>query len=214
MFTGIIQKVGEITALRHRNGAGRLTVRIGAWTPPIALGESIAIEGVCLTVAEISGEAVTFDVLEETFSKTTLGSKKVGVAVNVERAVRAGDFLGGHIVSGHVDGVGTFRAVGRAGADRMVEVACGVEILQGLVPKGSVALSGISLTVVAVRADAFTVHIIPHTWEHTSLKFARIGTTVNLETDLMGKYARQHLVARDSTPPLTLERLRTAGFID
>ncbi len=213
MFTGIIQKIGEVVALQRSGGAGRLAVKAGAWTPPVALGESIAIEGVCLTVAQLASEVLHFDVLEETFSKTTLGEKKIGDALNLERAVRAGDFLGGHIVSGHVDGVGKIRHLGRAGTDRVVEVQCGADILQGLVPKGSVALGGISLTVVDVKHDAFTVHIIPHTWENTSLRIARAGDAINLETDVIGKYVARHLAAHGGSA-LTLDKLRAAGFAD
>lgn len=211
MFTGIIQKIGEVVALHSGGGAGRLAVKAGEWTPAVALGESIAIEGVCLTVAQLSGEAVHFDVLEETLAKTTLGARRPGAAVNLERAVRAGDFLGGHIVTGHVDGVGTIRSVGQAGADRVVEVACGGELLPGIVPKGSIALNGISLTVVEVRADAFTVHIIPHTWGNTSLRAVRPGDAVNLETDILGKYVARHLAAQGPST-LTLDKLRAAGF--
>jgi riboflavin synthase len=214
MFTGIIQKVGEVAALQRSGGAGRLALKAGAWTPPVALGESIAIEGVCLTVAQISGEVLHFDVLEETLAKTTLGGKKRGDGVNLERAVRAGDFLGGHIVSGHVDGVGAIARLGRAGADRIVEVRCGADLLRGIVPKGSIALNGISLTVVEVKADAFTVHIIPHTWEHTSLRTARAGDAVNLETDILGKYVARHLAAREKKSSVTFDQLRAAGFAD
>ena len=213
MFTGIIQKLGTVVALQRSGGAGRLSVRAGTWTPPVALGESIAIEGVCLTVAQLAGEVLHFDVLEETLTKTTLGGKKIGDELNLERAVRAGDFLGGHIVSGHVDGVGKIRRLGQAGADRVVEVQCDAEILQGLVPKGSIALSGISLTVVDLTPDAFTVHIIPHTWAHTSLRAARPGDTINLETDILGKYVARHLAAHGASA-LTLDKLRTAGFAD
>ena len=213
MFTGIIQKLGEIVALQRSGGAGWLALRAGAWQPPVALGESIAIEGVCLTVAQISGEVLHFDVLEETFTQTTLGGKKSGAEVNLERAVRAGDFLGGHIVSGHVDGVGKLRHLGRAGADRVVEVQCDAELLQGLVAKGSIALNGISLTVVDLKPDAFTVHIIPHTWGHTSLRAARAGDAINLETDILGKYVARHLAAHGPST-LTLDKLRAAGFAD
>ena len=213
MFTGIIQKVGAVVTLQRGGSAGRLALKAGAWTPPVALGESIAIEGVCLTVAKIFGEVLHFDVLEETLAKTTLGSKKSGDGVNLERAVRAGDFFGGHIVSGHVDGVGKIMRLGHAGADRVVEVQCGAEILHGIVPKGSIALNGISLTVVEVKANACTMHIIPHTWEHTSLRVARVGAAVNLETDMLGKYVERHLAAR-SPSTLTLDKLRAAGFAD
>ena len=214
MFTGIIQKVGEVAALQRSGGAGRLALKAGAWTPPVALGESLAIEGVCLTVAQLSGEVLHFDVLEETLARTTLGGKQAGDGVNLERAVRAGDFLGGHIVSGHVDGTGEIARLGHAGADRVVEVRCGAELLHGVVPKGSIALNGISLTVVAVTAHTFTVHIIPHTWANTSLRNARVGEAVNLETDILGKYVERHLAAREKKSSVTLDQLRAAGFAD
>lgn len=214
MFTGIIQRVGEVAALHRSGGAGRLALKAGGWTPPVALGESIAIEGVCLTVARLAGEILHFDVLEETLAKTTLGGKKAGDGVNLERAVRAGDFLGGHIVSGHVDGVGEIARFGRAGADRVVEIRRGADLLHGVVPKGSIAINGISLTVVEVKAAAFTVHIIPHTWENTSLRVARVGDAVNLETDILGKYVARHLTARERKSSVTLDQLRAAGFAD
>jgi riboflavin synthase len=199
--------------LQRSGGAGRLALKAGAWMPPVALGESIAIEGVCLTVAQMSGEVLHFDVLEETLAKTTLGSKKPGDGVNLERAVRVGDFLGGHVVSGHVDDVGKIARLGHAGTDRVVEVQCSAEILHGVVPKGSIVINGISLTVVEINANTFTVHIIPHTWDHTSLCSARVGETVNLETDILGKYVQRHLAARKQST-LTLDKLRAAGFTD
>jgi len=214
MFTGIIQQVGRLAALQRRGGAGRLTVTAGGWDPPLTLGESIAVEGVCLTVAAAAGREIRFDVLEETLAKTTLGRKPAGADVNLERAVRAGDFLGGHLVSGHVDGVGTLRALGRTGADRVLEIACDRELLRGVVAKGSIAVNGISLTVVELRADGFTVHIIPHTWEHTSLAGARAGDAVNLETDLIGKYVARYLEGRAAGGDLTLDKLRAAGFVE
>lgn len=214
MFTGIIQRTGKVVALKRQGKAGCLALQAGVWTPPMQGGESLAVEGVCLTVAEIAGEVLRFDVLAETLSKTTLGHCRPGAAVNLERAIRAGDFLGGHIVSGHVDGIGKIRSLGRVGGDRVVEVACDVELLQGLVPQGSVALNGISLTVVTVRSEAFTVHIIPHTWAHTSLKVVYVGAALNLETDLIGKYIHRQLAARDNPPKLTLEQLRSAGFAE
>ena len=214
MFTGIIQRVGTLTALQRRGGAGCLTMQAGAWDPPLTLGESVAVEGVCLTVAEIAGAEIRYDVLEETLEKTTLGQKASGAEVNIERAVRAGDFLGGHIVSGHVDGVGALRAIGRAGADRVLEIACGRGLLGGLVAKGSVAINGISLTVVELRPDAFTVHIIPHTWDHTTFRAARVGDAVNLETDVIGKYVARFMEARSGGSSLTLDKLRAAGYMD
>ena len=214
MFTGIIQRIGTLVGLQRSGAAGRLAVQAGAWDPPLTLGESLAVEGVCLTVAETAGREIRFDVLAETLAKTSLGGKQAGAGLNLERAVRAGDFLGGHIVSGHVDGVGTIRALGQAGSDRVLDLGCDRGLLSGMVAKGSIAINGISLTVVTLRADAFTVHIIPHTWDHTSLGGARTGDPVNLETDVIGKYVARFLECRVPAPTVTLDRLRDAGFMD
>ncbi len=190
--------------------SGRLTVKTGGWAPPIVLGESIAVEGVCLTVVDWDSSTVTFDVLMETFRRTCLSARKVGDLLNLERALRLGDAMGGHVVTGHVDGTGTIRALTRAGRDWVVEVACAPDLLAGMVPKGSIALNGISLTLAELRAESFTVHIIPHTWENTSLAHASVGQAVNLETDILGKYVARLL--QRTSPGLTVEALKNAGF--
>jgi riboflavin synthase len=196
MFTGIIQRMGEIEQIERSGGHGRLRIRAGDWAPPISLGESIAVEGVCLTVTEERKGALAFDVLKETFDRTNLGEKKVGARVNLERALRVGDALGGHFVTGHVDGVGRVRKITPVGRDWILEVACDPALTAQMVGKGSIAVSGVSLTLVDLMRDGFTVHLIPHTWAHTSLSDLAPGHAVNLETDMIGKYVQRLLSMR------------------
>ena len=212
MFTGLIQTTGEFIALKKSGDSARLQVRCGPWNPPLAIGESIAVDGACLTVAESVGDTVTFDVLAETLEKTCLGDKNPGATLNLERALRLGDALGGHIVTGHVDGVGTLRSVEKSSRDWKVTVACSSGLLEEMVPKGSVALNGISLTIVQLTKEAFSVHIIPHTWEMTGLSKAVRGDKVNIETDVLGKYVRRMNSGETGKSPVTWELLKKAGY--
>lgn len=212
MFTGIIQKTGIVKKVDRPAGHGMLLVEVEPWPQPYERGESIAVEGVCLTLTGWESNQLRFDVLNETFERTNLGQKRPGSRVNLERSLRAGDPIGGHFVTGHVDGVGRARAVRSIGRDHIVEISCDAALLQGMVPKGSIALSGISLTIVDLLADAFTVHIIPHTWEVTSLRDAAPGSPVNLETDMLGKYVKRVLQGGGSPSGITWEKLREAGL--
>lgn len=196
MFTGIIQRMGVVEAIERSGGHGRLRVAAGSWSPAIELGESVAIEGVCLTVAEERAHILTFDVLQETFERTNLGDKKRGQRINLERALRVGDALGGHFVTGHVDGVGRVRKIAPLGRDWVLEVTAPPDLIAQLVRKGSVAVSGVSLTIVDLTRETFTVHLIPHTWHQTSLSALQPGDAVNLETDMIGKYVQRFLSAR------------------
>jgi riboflavin synthase len=190
MFSGIIQKVGKIEKVeRAPDGSGRLTMSCEPWPQPIQLGESIANNGVCLTVTHMDHNTFSFDLLDETFKKTNLGDLKPGDLVNLERALRVGDVIGGHFVTGHVDGVGVTSAWEPIGRDFIWRIQCPIAITDGMVPKGSIALDGISLTIVDLADGAFSVHIIPHTVTHTNLSRIRVGLPVNLETDMLGKYA-------------------------
>ncbi len=184
----------------------------GPWDRPIHLGESTAVQGVCLTVTRADGARLTFDLLGETFQRTNLGEKRVGDPVNLERALRQGDPLGGHMVQGHVDGCGEVRAVESVGRDIELTIGCGPSIMQYVVVKGSIALDGISLTVVRVDPDAFTVHIIPHTWEVTTCSALAVGSTVNLEVDPLAKYVEQALRLQKSLLPLDWEIIRHGGY--
>lgn len=201
-------------ALHKDSRGGVLAVRTdpGPWDRPIEIGESVAVQGVCLTVTEQGAGRLAFDVLLETLDKTCLGSKRPGAPLNLERALRVGDAMGGHVVTGHVDGVGHVGRIERFGRDWSMTVRCASELTDQMVVKGSVALDGVSLTLVTVEPGRFSVHVIPHTWSNTALHALREGEAVNIETDAIGKYAR--LGARDDPQGnrVTWERLYDAGF--
>lgn len=196
MFTGIIQKKGRIAALEHTGSHGRLAVAASPWDRVLTVGESIAVEGVCLTLTGQRNDVLQFDVLKETFDRTNLGEKRIGQHVNLERALRVGDELGGHFVTGHVDGVGSVRKITPVGRDWILEVGCSASLMGQMVVKGSIAVAGVSLTLVDVNRESFTVHLIPHTWTETSLSELRPGDKVNLETDMLGKYVQRMLSLR------------------
>jgi len=194
MFTGIIQRLGTIVDVKMHGAAGRITLKPShPFDAPVGLGDSIAVNGTCLTVAAIEGEFFCFDVLTETFDKTNLGEKKPGSIVNLERALALGDTLGGHIVTGHVDGTGRVRRVDRVDRDWKFEIECDRSQLMLMVYKGSIAMDGISLTVAELKDDAFVVHIIPHTMDETDMSEFKPGTKVNLEADILGKHVQRIL---------------------
>jgi len=194
MFTGIIQRLGTIADVKMEGASGRITLRPDRpFDTPVRLGDSIAVNGACLTVAAIEADGFCFDVLKETFDKTNLGEKGPGAVVNLERALALGDTLGGHIVTGHVDGTGRVRRIERVDRDWKFEIECAQNLLMLMVYKGSIALDGISLTVAELMDDAFTVHIIPHTLEETDMSDFEPGTKVNLEADILGKHVQRIL---------------------
>lgn len=194
MFTGIIQRLGTIADVKMHGASGRITLKPNRpFDAPVHPGDSIAVNGACLTVAAIDGGNFCFDVLTETFDKTNLGEKGKGSLVNLERALALGDALGGHIVTGHVDGTGTIRRIDRIDRDWKFEIECTRDMLMLMVYKGSIALDGISLTVAELKNDAFVVHIIPHTIEETDMSEFKPGTRVNLEADILGKYVQRIL---------------------
>lgn len=214
MFTGIVAELGEVRALRRVAGGAVLDLvsRVaGADAEP---GESIAVSGACLTVTSIgSGGALSFDLSEETLGSTTLGDLRPGERVNLESALRAGAKLGGHFVTGHVDAVGRILSKRPEGHVLHFEVEAPPAVLEYLVPKGSVAVDGISLTVVEVRAASFTLVIIPHTASLTTLGFKGPGARVNLESDMLGKYVRKFLVPGGGRASSLDAALRTHGFM-
>lgn len=199
MFTGIIEKTGRLLSREMDGEAARLCIQADAWERGFELGESIAVEGVCLTLTrfeDVGGAwELSFDVLQETLSLTTLGDKAVGAFLNLERSLRFGDSVGGHLVSGHVDGTGQLRGLNRVGRDLVLEIHCSQPLLDGMIYKGSIACNGISLTIANVGDDSFSVHIIPHTCEVTSLRTLSEGDRVNLEVDAMGKYVKKYVDA-------------------
>ncbi|MGA8209096.1 MAG: riboflavin synthase [Nocardioidaceae bacterium] len=195
MFTGIVEELGVVEALTDQGDAVRLTVRGPLVTSDAGLGDSISVNGCCLTVAARDGETFTADVMRETLDKTSLGSLTPGGRVNLERAVTATTRLGGHIVQGHVDGTGT--VVRREPSEHweLVEVSLPPSLARYLVPKGSVTVDGISLTVVEAGDDRFTVSLIPETLARTTLGARQPGERVNLEVDVIAKYVERLLDA-------------------
>lgn len=210
MFTGIIEELGTV----ERVGGGEIVLRAATVLEGTRLGDSIAVNGVCLTVTRLTSAGFTADVMPETLRRSSLGNLRPGSQVNLERAMAADGRFGGHIVSGHIDGTGTVSSLRREGNAVWVTIAAGPELLRGIVEKGSIAIDGISLTVAAVDDASFSVSIIPHTAASTILGTKRPGDTVNLETDLIGKYVEKLLTFRDqpASGGLTLEILRQNGF--
>ena len=193
MFTGIV-RLGRVVSIEMQGASGRITVTPDRpWEEPVGLGDSIAVNGACLTVAALDGNTFSFDVLTETFDKTNLGEKREGSVVNLERALAIGDTLGGHIVTGHVDGAGTVRKITPVDRDFKFEIECSKDMLMLMVYKGSISIDGISLTVAELLDDGFVVHIIPHTMEETDMSEFQPGTKVNLEADILGKHVQRIL---------------------
>lgn len=210
MFTGIIEEVGVVERVTRTQSGARLVIRAEKVLGGTKVGDSIAVDGVCLTVTETGRGQFEADVMRETLSRSTLGALTVGSMVDLERAVRADGRLGGHIVSGHVDGKGRIARVRRDGIAEIYEISAGRELLCGIVEKGSVAVDGISLTVAKKLPRGFTVSVIPHTLENTVLPLRRVGDEVNLETDVIGKYAVQ---SGGGARGVTLETLAECGFL-
>jgi len=192
MFTGIIIELGNVLSITKTGSVSRLYVETGL-AKESSLGDSIAVNGVCLTVADIKDKSLGFDLSEETLKVTNLGTLRPGARVNIEPAMKSGGAFGGHIVTGHVDCTGVIRSRHDRGETIYLEVSAPQEFMKYLVPKGSVAVDGISLTVVEVFRDYFTLLIIPHTARITTLGFKTSGDIVNLEADIIGKYVIRYL---------------------
>jgi riboflavin synthase len=196
MFTGLVEGTGRIAALRVANEITHLTLDAGAVAVGAQMGESVAINGCCLTVTSIEGERLGFDLLQETLARTNLGALKPGSLVNLERAMPAQGRYGGHFVTGHIDATGTIRRWERSRADDELRIGIDPAHAIYLVPKGCIAIDGISLTVGEVGRDEFSVWIIPHTRAVTALRDRKVGDPVNIEFDLLAKYAEKILAAR------------------
>ena len=191
MFTGIVRERGRVLVCRRNGTAMRLDIdapTLPAITKP---GDSVSVQGCCLTIVDNSAGALTFDVVHESLERTTLGNLSIGDDVNLEPALRAGEPLGGHYVQGHVDGVGRIAAVEPEGESRRVRVEAGPELLRYCVEKGSIAVDGVSLTIAALSDGAFEVALIPHTLEQTTLGMVQPGDTVNIEVDVLAKYVEK-----------------------
>ncbi len=213
MFTGIIEAVGRIEAARDMGGGRRFKIA-APFAAELRPDQSVAVNGVCLTV--VGSGSGTFDVeaIEETLRKTTLGSFRPGTHVNLERAMRPDGRLDGHIVQGHVDATGTVLSAVEESTGRLYAIRFDPVFSPSLIPVGSIAVDGISLTIARLEADRFTVAIIPHTFAHTNVSEWKPGAPVNLEFDLIGKYVSRYLEHTRSAagPGLTAERLRELGY--
>ncbi|QTN32098.1 riboflavin synthase [Akkermansiaceae bacterium] len=192
MFTGLVESLGKVATLAHLGEQARLGISI-PFAGELVLGDSVAVNGCCLTVAGISPEAVHFDVLAQTLRVTSLGKLSEGSLVNLERALRVGDRLGGHFVQGHVDAVGQIVSLEANGQDHVVEVSLPADILRLCVAKGSIAIDGISLTIADLKDASAVFWITPHTFSHTNLLDAKPGDTVNLEADMLAKHVARLL---------------------
>lgn len=188
MFTGLVEEMGTVRARTASAVGARLVVGCGVVREGLAIGDSVAVNGACLTVVEMGDDSFSVDCVEETLRRTSIGDREPGDTVNLERAMRVGDRLGGHIVQGHVDGTGTVRGIIPDGDGVLMSVAAPDEVLRYVVEKGSVTVDGVSLTVAGRQPDGFTVALIPHTMAATTLGSDAIGRRVNLEADVVAKY--------------------------
>ena len=200
MFTGIVQETGTVKKIERWKKSIALTVRAKTAAHGLKIGGSLAVNGCCLTATKIysrgKSRLVRFDLLAETWTVTNFQSLKVGSPVNLERPLRAGEEFGGHFVTGHIDGIGKIIRWEKSGSDHVLEISAPKEILRHVIQKGSIAIDGISLTVASVGRKSFCVWIIPHTLKVTALRERKIGDVVNLEADLLGKYAEKFLLRR------------------
>ena len=196
MFTGLVEETGELVSLDRSETGARLTLRAPLVSSDARIGDSIAINGCCLTVVARDGETLGFDLLSETLARTNLGALQTGASVNLERALAANARLGGHFVQGHIDCTAEVLALEPHGADRRLEIALPSAFAHLVACKGSIAVDGISLTVAEVRDASFVLWIIPHTLAQTNLRTRRAGGRVNLEFDLLAKYLDRMLAGR------------------
>jgi riboflavin synthase len=200
MFSGIVEEAGIVELVTPTPRSIRLAVRAQACGRGLKVGDSLAVNGCCLTVVKRSrrttGIVVEFDLLRETWERTNLQFARKGSLINLERSLKVTDRLGGHFVTGHIDGVGRITRWERAGKDHVLDIAAPPEVMRYIVFKGSVAVDGISLTVAGVRKKDFRIWIIPHTYDVTALRDRNVGDAVNLEADLIGKYVEQFLANR------------------
>lgn len=219
MFTGLVEELGVLRFIRKGTDSAQLNIGVEKILDDIKIGDSIAVNGVCLTVTAFDNDTFTADVMSETLSKTNLGHLKPGDRVNIERALRIGDRLGGHLVSGHIDGVGTITSMVKHDIATIVTIKAPEEVMRYVVRKGSVAIDGISLTIVDCTVEKFSVSLIPHTAHVTNLGIKRVGAIVNLEADLIGKYVERLIGVyansknNSETSGVSIKLLMENGFI-
>jgi len=220
MFTGIIEGLGTVSHMRPVDGGSRLTVTADFSLAGTGIGDSIAVNGACLTAVSLQGPRFTVDVSPETLSKTTFKAVKIGDRVNLERALRLSDRLDGHLVSGHIDGLGTITGKKNEGNAIVVTFAVSEDLSRYMIPKGSVAIDGISLTINNCDKHSFSVSVIPHTAKWTTIGLKDAGAAVNIETDMLGKYVEKFMNGKkkerwetQDSEPLDMQFLAKTGFL-
>ena len=214
MFTGLVETTGTAVGLTKASGkAARLALRVPEGFGPVKAGDSIAVNGVCLTVVEAAAGTLDMDILEETLARTNLGGLRSGERVNLERSLTPSSELGGHFVTGHVDDTGTVARRRHQGADWVFEIGVDTKYMPFIAPKGSIAVDGVSLTVVETADASFTVHIIPYTFEHTTFGDRAEGARVNIEVDLLARYIANYVQRTGAAPGgITRDFLAEHGF--
>ncbi|MDE5558991.1 MAG: riboflavin synthase [Ruminococcus sp.] len=213
MFTGIIEEIGIVKEIRHSGDSSFIKIQAEKIFEDMHTGDSIAVNGLCLTVTEFNNNIFRADVMNETLNRSSLGSLKSGSPVNLERAMSANGRFGGHIVSGHIDGTGIISDIKNDGIAIWYTVTAKPEIMRYIVEKGSVAIDGISLTVARVTGNNFSVSIIPHTAENTILSYKKSGDVVNLENDIIGKYIEKFTRPEKNKSNISMNFLKENGFI-
>ncbi|MCQ2559267.1 MAG: riboflavin synthase [Clostridia bacterium] len=219
MFTGLVEELGRVRKISKGADSARISLDAQVVTRGMKLGDSVAVNGVCLTVVEFGSNFLTAQVMAETLARSNLGELQSGSRVNLERALALGDRLGGHLVSGHIDGIGSIIALEKKDIALLISLEAPDHILKYVVEKGSIAIDGISLTVTGCTSAGFQVSLIPHTAALTTLGYKKIGDTVNLEADLIGKYVERLLGRSEQNGQinksgLNLNKLAENGFLD
>lgn len=216
MFTGLIEEIGKVQSIIKSTKSAKIIIKSSKVLEDVKLGDSICTNGVCLTVTSFDSEKFTVDVMAETMRRSNLKDLSLGVEVNLERALRVGDRLGGHIVSGHIDGVGQIKKYEQEDNAVWITIETSKELLKYIVEKGSIAIDGVSLTVAYVDENVFKVSIIPHTKDMTTLLRKKIGDVVNLECDVIGKYIEKFLIVKEEVPVkkgIDFDFLKGNGFV-
>lgn len=216
MFTGIIEEIGEVSRLQKREKSFKISIRASLILEDMKLGDSISTNGLCLTVSEFNQKEFTADIMPESLNRSNLGTLNVGAKVNLERAMSLNGRFGGHIVSGHIDGVGHILEVKKEENAIWFEIKTSLNLMRYIVEKGSITIDGISLTVAQVKAKSFSVSIIPHTLKGTIMADKKVGDTVNLENDILGKYIEKLWGDSSSSmkeSSVTKEKLFNNGFL-
>ncbi len=213
MFTGIIEKVCIAKDIRRNVSGMEISIDLGNLVEDVKLGDSVAINGTCLTAVKIQGSVVAFELSTETIAKSSLADIKPAQKVNVERAMKLSDRLGGHIVQGHIDGIATIKSISDKGNFKDITFSAGKELLDQMVTKGSVAIDGVSLTIAEMDSTSFKIAVIPQTLQETILGLAKVGDKVNIETDIIGKMVKKHVEnLMPSKNVFTEDKLKELGY--